>query len=171
MSNLWLALRRPLLLALMLACTVSLITSGRVTLRLLLPALVYWSVVPLCEIASLAAVSRGRKLPFALLIDTFFMGHTVWFLLLTAFAALWAFVPPVTASGWPFSNNIWHTAAWLALGWSAYVDFRFFQRVLGRSWRRAALELVVQRAICWTAALTIFLAPAGAQVVQSAFGL
>ena len=128
----WVALRRPLLLAVVLGCTVTLMTAGRLTLRLLIPATLYWSFVPLCEIASLAAVSTGRKISFAETLDRFCISHTAWLLWLTAFAAVWAFVPSVQAYGPANSKWIWYALSWLAGGWSAYLDFGFFRRVLGR---------------------------------------
>jgi hypothetical protein len=168
--NAWIALRRPLLLAFVLGCAVSLMTSGRLTLRLAAPATIYWSFVPLCEIGSLALVSRGRKISFAETIDRFCAGHTAWLLWLIVFAAFWAFVPPVDAWRWA-GNRLWMPSAWLVLAWSAYVDFGFFRRVLGRSRARAWRDLLAQRLLCWAAALAIFLASSGLQVVDSALGL
>jgi hypothetical protein len=71
--------RRPLLVAFVLGCSVSLMTSGRVTLRLAGPATVHWSFVPLAGIAGLAVVS-GRRL-HAETIDEFFHGYLPWMLL------------------------------------------------------------------------------------------
>src|SRR5437763_17006530 len=74
-SGNWFA--RPLLVLLVFGCAVSLMTSGRLTLRLALPAMVYASFVPLLEMASLGAVCRGR-LPFRRAVDLFFVGHAPW---------------------------------------------------------------------------------------------
>ena len=77
----WLAWRRPLLTAFILGCGVSLITSGRLTLRLVGPATIYWSFVPLLEIAPLAALPlaalwrRRQPVSFPRAIDLCFTGH------------------------------------------------------------------------------------------------
>src|SRR5262249_56398049 len=74
----WLALKRPLLLAFFLGCTVSFLTSRMLTLRLVVPAMIYWSFVPLIEIAALAAVCRRdrKNILFPQLIDSFFIGYS-----------------------------------------------------------------------------------------------
>ncbi len=45
--NAWLGLKRPLFLAFFLGCTVSFLTSGTLTLRLIGPVMIYWSVHPI----------------------------------------------------------------------------------------------------------------------------
>jgi hypothetical protein len=169
--NAWIALRRPLLVAFVLGCAVSLMTSGRLTLRLALPATLYWTFVPVCQMVSLAVVARRRKMPFAQLIDSYFQSHTAWLLWVMAFAAMWAFVPAPTVFSWMFPRTLWFASAGLVLAWSAYVDFGFFRRVLGRPPGRAARDLAIQRLLCWAMGLAIFVAPGGWQVVASAIGL
>src|SRR6266850_7556211 len=80
--NAWLGLKRPLFLAFFLGCTVSFLTSGTLTLRLIGPVMIYWSVVPLVEIAALAVVcgSNRQNIPFPRLIDSFFRGYSPWLL-------------------------------------------------------------------------------------------
>jgi hypothetical protein len=136
-----------------------------------LPATLYWTFVPVCQIASLAVVARRRKMPFAHLIDSYFKSHTAWLLWVMAFAAIWAFVPAPTVYGWMFLKSFWFASAALVFAWSAYVDFGFFRQVLGRPPGQAARELAIQRLLCWAVALAIFVAPAGWQVVASAIGL
>jgi hypothetical protein len=169
--NAWIALRRPLLVAFVLGCGVSLMTSGRLTLRLALPATLYWTFVPVCEIASLALVARRRKMPFAHLIDSYFQSHTAWLVWVMAFAAIWAFFPAPTVYSWVFQKSLLYASAGLVFAWSAYVDFGFFRRVLGRPPVHAARDLAIQRLLCWAMGLAIFVAPAGWQVAASAMGL
>ena len=57
----WLAIRRPLLVAAVFGCCISLMTSGRLSLRLAAPATLYWSFVPLLEIAGLAVVWPWKR--------------------------------------------------------------------------------------------------------------
>jgi hypothetical protein len=89
-SSAWLAIRRPLLVAFVFGCAISLMTSGRLSLRLVAPATLYSSFVPLLEIAGLAVVWPWRQSPlsFARAIDLFFVSHTPWSLWLCAFAAV-----------------------------------------------------------------------------------
>ena len=158
-GNLWIALRRPLLVAVVLGCAMSLMTSGRLTLRLAAPAAVYWSFVPLLEIAGLAAVC-GKRLR-ARTIDTFFAGHGPWLLCVTLFAAWWAFVPAVKVFGQTTYPWIWVGLALVAIAWSGRLDFVFSRRVLGRTRTGAARDIAMQRAICWIGGLAIFAGTSG----------
>src|SRR5580704_3527705 len=121
----WLMIRRPLLFAFVFGCAVSLMASGRLTLRLLIPAMVYWSFVPLLNIGSLAALSRGsaRKRPLAWTVDLFFVGFAPWSLWLIGFSAMWAFVPAVRIFGWIAWKSTWYSLAFLTMAWSGYIDF------------------------------------------------
>ncbi len=169
----FLAWRRPLLVAFVLGCIVSLMASGRVTLRLAVPATIYWTFVPLCEIASLAAVCARRrgKVPFSRAIDLFFMGHGVWFLWLIGFAAVWAFRPAPQAFEWFGRPWVRYGPVFAAIAWSGYIDFWFFRAVFARTAAGAARDLLAQRLICWTSALALFLAPAAWTVLAPGLGL
>lgn len=169
----WIALRRSLLQVIVLGCAASLMTSGRLTWRLALPAAVYATFVPVCEIASLAVVARRSGKRVVSLIDPFLASHTAWLLLILIFSAIWAFVPTAIVWGWrPLDvKSAEGAAAALIFAWSAYVDFGFFRRVLERTPVRAAFDLAIQRLLCWGAALAIFVAPAGWQTAASWLGL
>src|SRR5580693_3597482 len=84
----WMALRRPLFLILMLASFVSLATSGRLSLRLLTAGAECALFLPPLMIASLAHFRRPG-VPFARVIDLFFLGHGPWTLWIVAFASVW----------------------------------------------------------------------------------
>lgn len=159
--NAWIALRRPLMTAFLLGCAVSLMTSERLTLRLVLPATLYWSFVPLCAVASLALVVRRRKLSLARTIDGFFGSQTAWLVFLVAFA---------TANRW-VGKEYWYGLAAAVFAWVAYRDYGFLRRVLERTPAQAARELALQRGLAWGTGLVIFVAPAGWQVVVSWLGL
>ena len=167
------ALRRPLFVAFVLGCTISLITSGRLTLRLLVPATIYSSCVPLFEIASLAAVygSKRRLIPLPRAIGLFFMGHGPWSLWLIGFAATWAFVPAVQVYSWSATPWIWLSSALPAMAWSAYIDFCFFRTSFNVTPAQAVRHLLLQRLLCWVPALFLFFASAGCQVIASRLGL
>ena len=160
--NAWLALKRPLLLAFFLGCTVSFLTSGTLTLRLIGPAMIYWSVVPFIEIATLAAVcwSNRQAIPFPRLIDSFFRGYGPWLLWLVVMCAIWFFLSPSAKS---FDGTV--SIAWLGAGgalavaWSLYIDFSFFRSVLRRSPAGAARALALQRLLSWSLIMAIIAAP------------
>src|SRR5580765_7808241 len=94
--NVWLAVKKPLVLAFFLGCAVSFLTVRTLTLRLVLPGMVYWSFVPLIEIVALAAVcwSDRQKFSFPRLIDSFFSGYRPWLLWLTGLCAIWTLLSP-----------------------------------------------------------------------------
>jgi hypothetical protein len=81
----WLYWRRPLRLVLILCSGISLLTTGRFSLHVAGSTAIYWSFLPLVEIAALAAAQR--RWPEACVVDRFFIGHGPWQLFIIAFAA------------------------------------------------------------------------------------
>lgn len=79
-------LRRPLLLAFVLGCGISILASGRLTLRLIVDGMLSFAFVPACQLAGLAAVYRARRAPltFSEAADRFFEGNSPWLWLLVA---------------------------------------------------------------------------------------
>jgi hypothetical protein len=169
----WTAARRPLLVAGIFGCAASLMASGRLSLRLAAPATVYWSFVPLVEIASFAAVWRRKReaMRFSRAIDLFFWGHGPWLFWLAGFAALWAFVPAARVYRWTFAGWAWYGSALAVAAWSASLDYRFFRSVLRRSAGGALGSLLAQRAIAWVAGLAWFVGSAAWQVTATRLGL
>lgn len=146
--------------------------AGRLTLRLALPAALWWSFVPVLEILSLFAASRtARRMPWLTTIDAYFKSHTPWLLWIVVFSAYWAFLPAEKAYVWFWWHNLWYASAGMVVAWSAYLDFRFFRTVLKRSRGQAARELLVQRALAWSAGAVIFVGTAGWQILATRFGL
>mgnify|MGYP003399930456 CR=1 FL=1 len=76
--RMWLLARRPLLLALVLGFGISLIVSGRFTVRLIADGALSFAFVPLAELAGFALVYRfgHRTLSFAEAVDGFFAGRS-----------------------------------------------------------------------------------------------
>jgi hypothetical protein len=148
------------LVALVLGCTMSLITSAGLTLRLAGPAAVYWSFVPLAEIAALAAVCwpERRRRPFRQVVDLFFAGHGPWLFWLIGLSAIWCFAPPSRAFAF---TRVWlYGAGAIVIVWSAYIDFCFFRFVMARSPARATRDLLLQRLVSWALIIAIFGGPA-----------
>jgi hypothetical protein len=155
----WLAMRRPLLFALVLGCTVSFAASGRLTLRLVVPAIIYSGLEILIEVLALAAVrvnGVANTLPsFSRSLDLFFAGFGPWLLWMVSFAAIWALASPVNAFRWTGPRWDSYVLAAIAI-WSCYIDLCFFRYVFQATRRRAVRDLFVQRAISWTLAALIF---------------
>jgi len=165
----WMALRRPLLLILMLAAFASLATSGRLSLRLLTAGAECAVFLPPLMIASLALLRRPA-IPFARVIDLFFMGHGPWTLWIVAFASAWAFIPADKAFYWFQFRAAWLVPALGSFLWSGYIDFWFLRCVFRKTAGQALRDLAVQRTIAWIPGLAIFLGAGGWQVLASRFG-
>ena len=158
-SGPWIALRRPLFLALVLGCVVSLATSGVLTLRLVGPATLYWAFVPLVEVLALAAVTWRRRggLFSPRLVDVFFVGHGPWTLYLLALAAMVVFLPPQRA--WEMLTTWGVAGLALVVAWSVYIDFCFFRHLCRASRGAASRTLVLHRLLTWLVVIAIVAVP------------
>ncbi len=160
--DVWLALKRPLFLAFLLGCTFSILTARTLTVRLIVPTMMYWTFVPLVEIVSLAAACWNDRsnLPFPRLIDSFFRGYSPWLLWLVGMCAIWSLLlPPAKSFDWTVSIVWLLGGVALAIVWSLYIDFCFFRSVLRRSRTSAVRGLALQRFISWSLIMAIIAAP------------
>jgi hypothetical protein len=148
-------------------------TSGRLSLRLAVPAAFYWSFVPLLQIAGLAAVWpwKRRELSFPAAINRFFASQSLWSFFLCAFAAAWACFPPSLIFSWSFNSWLWYGPPVLVLMGAAWLDYGFFRTAAGRSPAGACRDLAIERAIAWTLGLAWFLGSSGWQAVAARLGL
>jgi hypothetical protein len=162
-SRHWLA--RPLFALFVYGCAASLMTSGRVTLRL--TAMLHGFYPPLLQMAALAVVCRGA-LPFRRAVDLFFAGHAPMSLAFLAYAAAWGFAPTGKVYEW---SGIWLGVAAAALGWSAYVDYWFFRSIAKHGPVGAIGSVVTHRAMWGIPAIAIFVGPAGWQEALKWAGL
>ena len=167
--SLWIALRRPLLILLVLAAVGSLATSGRISLRLLLACAAGAVYIPLFLLLSII-VARGRAVSLARAIDLFFMGHGPWTLWLVALGAEWAFLPPERAYELLAYRNLWYLAGFLAFLWSVIIDFWYLRRVFAKTAAQATRWLLLQRVVVWTTGMAIFLGNSGWQVICARLG-
>lgn len=157
----WLLLRRPLLLALFIGSGVSLMSSGRLTPRLVVDGAVSFAFVPVFELAAFALVHRrrSRRLPSALEFDRFFTTNTPWLLCIVALAALVSLQAPRDVGRWAVPPRVIAplAAIGLAIAWSASLDVRWFRASFRRSTAEAARDAVLLRAIAWPAGAIYFL--------------
>lgn len=156
----WVFARRPLLLALFLGSGVSLMSSGRLTPRLVIDGAVSFAFVPIIELAAFAVVyrRRSRRLPSAVEIDRFFTTNTPWMLCIVALAALVSLQPPRAVGVWAFPPLAVAPLAVivLAIAWSACRDVAYFREALQRSTGAAARDAMLVRAIAWPAGAIYF---------------
>jgi hypothetical protein len=157
---------RYLLLMIVTGCAASLLTAGRVTLRIALPCALYTALVPALQIGSLAVVLRGA-LPLRRAASLFAVGNLPWLFVLLAYAALWAWAPAPFLYRW---FGWYRLTAFPLVLWGAYVDYCLFRLVLGRTPLIALRDLAVQRFLCWVVGMTIWVGPAGWQIVRSSLG-
>ena len=156
----WLLLRRPLLLAIFLGSGVSLMSSGRLTPRLVADGALSFAFVPTLELAAFAVIYRRRsqRLPSAREIDRFFATNEPWLLTIVALSALVSLQSPRAAALWTVPPLVWLPLAVIALaiGWSAHRDARYFREALRRPAAAAWRDAVLLRAIAWPAGTVYF---------------
>ena len=169
-------MKRLLFLTFLLGCAVSFIASGRLTVRLILGGAAAWVVVPMCEAASFAIVRRRarRRSSFARDLDRFAAGDWPWALWLIVMSGLVSFLTPMQADAWFSTWTAWMsidlTACAAALS-TASIDVRFFQDVFGRTRADAIRDVLVQRAISWSAMAVYLAGFAGWPLVVDWLGL
>ena len=150
----WLVLRRPIALALLLGCAISMLTARRLTVRLILDGALSYAFVPLFQIAAFAIVFRPQSAPIAFsdAVDRFFAGSLPWLLWLAALTT-------AAAMSW----SVYWPLAWLEISaiapivWAGHIDYHFYRDVLRRGRGGAMRDLVLQRALAWSAVLAYFL--------------
>lgn len=172
MSATWIAIRRPLFVAFVLGCSISLIATGRLTLTLVAGSMLGWAFVPLFEILGFAVVAGRRRhhLSFSRSLDAFFVGHRPWTLFAIAFAALGSLLSPWRVNAWsvPIVTGFEMLGVLVAI-WSWFIDVSFYRDVLGRSQREATRAAITQRAICWPAICAWFFGYAAWPLVTNVF--
>jgi hypothetical protein len=144
-----------LLIAFILGCGVSLLASGRFTLRLILDGTLSFAFVPLSQLIAFAVVHRVQRsrLPFRAAADRYFTTNTPWLWWMLGLLVVGAVLPAVRAGS--VLPLILITAP-VPLLLSVRADWRLF-RADGRTPRQAAVDIAVERAIAWSLAWTWFL--------------
>ena len=152
----WIVLRRPLALAFLLACMMSLVASQRLTLRHIAGGTVSALFLLLAQVGVLWLVcGRRRTIPFARTVDLFFASYGPWVLWVLAFSYLWAFLPMRDALKYFWTGSITVTGG-TVVAWSLYLDCRFFRGVFHRSRAGAAWDVARLWTLSWCVCLVIF---------------
>jgi hypothetical protein len=103
-SGVWVMIRRPLFIALVVGSFVSITVSGRLTLLLLLDGMLFWSFVPILQgvlMCGIVVLFGRRQMPTSKALDLFFMGHGPWLVWLVSIAATCLFFPVKQFYLWP----------------------------------------------------------------------
>lgn len=150
------ALARAVFVAFAIGCMVSLVTVRSLALRLVADGTLNGLMLVVVQVAALAAVCwRKREASFAWTVECFVMGFGPWLLWMVLFSGLWAAVPPIRAFS-PMVQQVAHYSVFVIILWSVSIDFAFFRWFLGRSPLQATRDLLIQRAIAWTAMILVF---------------
>ena len=150
-GSVWLAIRRPLLVAAVLGASMAISATGGVTPSLLVSTTICWSLVVLLQVAIALAVIIGspRTIGLPRALDLYFASHAPWSMWLLVMAA-WG-PSPLGRSLWPVL-----AAAVLPITLTPIMVAAFFREVLGMNRRRAMARAVVQQAITWSLFVGLF---------------
>jgi hypothetical protein len=147
--------RRPLLLALVLGCGISVLVSGRFTARLIADGALSFAFVPIFELIAFALVYYLRRspIPFVDAVDRFFAGNTPWLWWLIGIMIAVAMLPPTRHAS--LMAPILLTML-IPIALSVGFDLRFFREVIGSTRRGAILDVVILRLVAWTGVTAYF---------------
>jgi len=152
-SGVWVMIRRPLFVALVVGSFVSITVSGRLTIPLLIDGMVFWSFVPILQgilMSGIVVIFGRRRIPTSKALDLFFMGHGPWLMWLLAIAATCLFYPAKQIYLWPIQWGwvlpIGFLGAWI---WSSVTSFAFLRGALELSKLRAGALLAVYTILLW----------------------
>ena len=138
------ALRRPLLVAVVLGTAMALSSTHHATPALVLSTTLLWSVVVIGQVAIALAVigtPRSETVGRARALDLFFASHAPWSLWMLA-AAAW--VPHFGDPGMP----LWLMAI-AAIAFTTRSIAKFFSEVLRMDRGRAAVRTLVHQMLTW----------------------
>jgi hypothetical protein len=146
------AIRRPLLVALVLGASVAKAATGHITPSLLVSATLCWTFVVILQAAialGLMAGAARRTVGLARAVDLYFAGHAPWSLWLLA-AAAWSPSP----LGRPLAPLL--VVAVVPLFLTARITTAFFREVLEMDPRHAVARTVAQQALTWGSLVILF---------------
>lgn len=145
------ALRRPLLVAVVLGLSAAIASTRRVSPALVLSTTIAWSYVVVVQAAiALPFLARAarRTVGLARAVDLFFAGHAPWSLFVLA-AAAWA-PSAATRPFWPLA-----VAAVVPLVLTPRIVSAFFTDALRLDSRAALRMTIAQQVITWTVFIAV----------------
>jgi hypothetical protein len=161
-GGMWLILRRPLFVALVVGSFTSITVSGHLTVSVFLDGMIFWGFIPILQgllIAGIVVTFGHRRIPTSKAIDFFFMGHGPWLLWLLGIAGTCLFFPLKQFYLWPTE---WGWALPISLlgvwAWSNVTSFAFLRIVLKLSRLGASLALLLYTVLFWGIIVSYYLA-------------
>jgi len=146
------ALRRPIVVAVVLGAGMALSSTRHVTPSLVVSTTVVWSFVVIAQVAIALAVmprSETSNVGRARALDLFFASHAPWSLWMLC-AAIWG--PPLI--GHPL-KPLW-LAALVPIALTPRIIAAFFREVLGLDQHRATVHTLVHQTLTWGLLAAIF---------------
>jgi hypothetical protein len=152
-SGWWVLVRRPLFLAFLTGTFVSITSTGRFFLPLVLDGMVAWSFIPMLQGLVLVAIILSlsvSKFRLSTTLDLFFMSHGAWMIWLLAVAGMCLFFPIEEFYLWPTVGG-WGLPVSLLAAFIVTLSamFGFFRNVLDLSRLRAAMALLTYFVAFW----------------------
>jgi hypothetical protein len=167
MRRFWIFARRPLFVAFLTGCAISLLAARRLSAYLIVGEAINWSVIPLLQLLALAAVvfaGPRPKLPFSQVTDEFFRGDTPWLLWLLAVAMS-------GAPAGPKAMRLWLASMAPVAAWCGYTEARYLRTVLERGPAQVVRDMILLRVICWGGVIWYFFGFDIPPELASRFGL
>ena len=158
-SGVWVLLKRPLFVTLIFASFISLTTSGRLTLPLVLGSALFWSAGTLLLVltTSVVLIFTRKKISLPKAIDLFFTGHGPWLVWLLALSGICLFAPSEEVTLWPLPLGWLMLSSLGAFIWSSVTYLGFFRGALKLSNLRAVAAVVFYDILLWGTVLSYFL--------------
>ena len=148
-------LRRPALVLLVIALTVSIAATGRVTAGLIAAAMLAWSFVVVIQMAAglaIIASASARRVDLPTALDLLFAGHLPW--------SIWLLLIAVAASA-EVPQRVLAVASVVPALWTMTVLNAFCRSVLASSVRDARIRVVAHQVLIWGFAVSYILFNAG----------
>jgi hypothetical protein len=163
------ATRQWLLLLLMLGGTVSLLASGRLSVRLIVDGAVSFAFIPTLETLALYVVVRRwrERVSFRAVLGPFLAGNQPWLYWLVAIGALFSVVPPRTI-GFTLIDFV-AASAIVPFAWALRLDVRFFVDDCHRRTADAVRDALLHRVIGWGLGVAYFFGIAIWSLTQPTF--
>ena len=153
-------IRQLAFLLFVIACMVSVLVTGRFTIREILDGAISFAFVPIVEVVGFALAWRLSSRPRALSDATriFLSGNFPWmFWCIGMMVAGWLVSPArVDHIPAPFRGTVLYGTAAAAFLWSVRIDLRYFRDVLSASSGEAMRLVVAQRTVAWGCGIIYF---------------
>lgn len=154
-SGLWIAIRRPLFVALLLGVTIAMTATHTVAAPVVVSVTVCWSVAVVIQLVTALIVvgpSSRTTVPLSRALDLFFLGHAPWSLWLLVVGGMATWTPDLVTTLTVVLTMLVPAAL------TTRIVAAFSAVVLGTSRRAALRRAALHHAITWVAIILLFAA-------------